>query len=352
MALTRRAAIGGLSSLAAAALARPANSQAMLTCRVVGAAPAPRPDQGYMFLGAREGFFKALGVTLEYSTVNGAALATQLVATGQAQLAVNAVLDFVTLKQQQPQLPVHMVYLEGPANGYQLAVLPESPFKSFKDLKGRTIGIVSFASGGELITKALLRHAGVDASTVNFAAVGMGNQALTALKTKQVDALSQYRGQLAVIENLGVTLRYLPDAPLLGGCFLANDKSIKSERETLVRALQCIVLNQIFMELNPEAAVHSFYAIYGTPKGDVDAATRADVHLIKRNADTFLSMPMRKKWGVLTSADLHDQLSYLGEDSDLSSKRIELGSVYTNELVSDVNRVDTNLAVQAAKTLR
>ena len=71
-----------------------------------------------------------------------------------------------------------------------LGVKEDGPIQSIIDLKGGRIGIVSLATGGVPMLKALLRQNGIDPDRdVNIVAVGAGTQALQALRSGQVQGL-------------------------------------------------------------------------------------------------------------------------------------------------------------------
>jgi len=79
-----------------------------------------------------------------------------------------------------------------------------------QDLKGKTIGVFSLATGGIAFMKSYLRQNGMDPDKdVNLVAVGLGAPPVEALRTNKVQALLFWASAQATFENAGLKLRYL-----------------------------------------------------------------------------------------------------------------------------------------------
>jgi NitT/TauT family transport system substrate-binding protein len=345
---SRRDWIAGLSSIGLVGLSTRADAQSAVTCRVIGAAPSIRIDQAFQFFGAQQGFFKRLGVTLDYTTVTGSELSCQLVAADKGDLCYVSPTTLLILKQQQPKLPLRVVYLHDVSNGYDVAVPPDSPIKTAADLKGKSVGVPSLASGSVPTVKAMARRAGIDPNTVTFVAVGTEAQAVTTLRTKQVDALSLFRGQFASIENTGFQLRYFPEVRLPNSAFLASEKGIRENKEAIVRGLQCALLNTVYMLASPESATRDFLEYHKTP-GDQDKAYQDNLHLLKRTSALWQQIGTKRPWGAMTDTDWKSLVTFLGADAGINPDHIDYASLYTEEFIPAVNKVNTAIAYEAAK---
>jgi NitT/TauT family transport system substrate-binding protein len=78
------------------------------------------------------------------------------------------------------------------------------------------------------------------------------------LRGKQVDALSQFDTQYAMVENAGQKLRQLPlgeMAPYPGNGFFALEKTIAERREDAITVARGFAMGEIFAIANPEAAI-------------------------------------------------------------------------------------------------
>lgn len=341
--ITRRSALGLVSALPFLSAAMPARAQALVKMKLLGAAAVVRPDQGFLFLGIPLGFYKEGGVDADFVTVSGSGTVIQLVGADQAQLGHSGMQELMAAKKERPDLPVRAVFLQDVGAGYEIVVPESGPIQSLGQLKDKKIGVMSLASGAVPFVKAMLRQGHVPDDSVELLPVGTGAQALAALEAHRVDALSLFRGQHAAIENCGITFRYFT-VPYPSSVLVTNDNFLKNHREALVHALQAVVLSQVFMTTNPEAAVREYWKMFGEPKGDPKKALQDGVHLITRAAELWKKPNDGRKWGAMTDQDWLGLAKFAGMDTD---ERL-IRSLYTNELTADVNKVDVNIAVQAA----
>jgi NitT/TauT family transport system substrate-binding protein len=342
--LTRRSALALLAAAPLAGWAARAGAQALTKMKFVGAAAVARPDQGFLFVGIPSGMYKRLGIEGDFFTVGGSAEVIQLVATNQAQLGHAGMQELMAAKKQQPTLPVRAVYLQEVGAGYEIVVPAKGTIQTLEQLRGKRIGVISLASGAVPFVKAMLKGAGVAETQVEILPVGTGAQALAALTANRVDALSLFRGSHAALETMGVEFRYFT-VPYASSVLIANDSYLRSNREALVRALQGVVLNSIYMNANPEAAVRQFWKVSGAPKGDEAKALGEGVHLIKRMAELWKSPQDSRKWGAMSDKEWLDLAAFAG--IEITPQQVQ--SLYTAELIEDVNKADPQIALEAAR---
>jgi len=316
--------------------------------RFAGAAAVARPDQGFMFLGIPAGFYNTLMIDADFVTVAGSAAAIQLLASNQVQLAHVGMMELLAIKQRALRLPVRTVYLQEWGSGYEIVLPSTSPLQSVADLRGRRVGVLSLASGAVPLVKAMLRHANIEPASVELLPVGAGAQALAALRSRQVDALSLFRGSHAALENLGIELRYLT-VPLPSSVLAVSEEFLRQDRAAVVRALQGVVLNSAYMETSPTAAVRRYWDLFGKPGGNEEQALRDNAHLIQRSSELWKQMTDTRPWGQLDDDAWRKLIDYMGPEAGIKLSNTELSAVYTNELTEDVNRVDVTPAVKAAQ---
>ncbi len=340
--------MGSASLLAFATNGQMAQAQGLPEVRYIAPAPAPRPDLGFLFLGKATGLFSDLGFNGEFTTVAGTGLALQLLIAGEGQVAFVGMMDLLATKQQNPNLPIRAVYLQDQKSSYEIAVPADGNIKTMADLKGRKIGVLNLGSGSVPFAKAFLAHSGVDPDSVEFLPVGTGAQTLTALARGQVDALSYYRGSVALFETEGMTFRqFAPDLP--GAVLVVREDVLAARRADIIAALKGVVLDSVFMQTNPKAAVHAYWKLYGMPKGDVDKALRAGEHLIVRTQDIGKQVGDGGLWGDMNDATWMKLINYMGPRSGLHLSQSALSGIYTSELIAEVNKVDSQIAIKAAR---
>src|SRR6202040_2549380 len=99
----------------------------------------------------------------------------------------------------RPQgVKVKNFYTAYQGNIYGIAVPEDSPVKTFADLKGKRIGVISMASAGVIIPRPLAAMNGLDpVRDVSIRVAGEAAQTAALLRSHQVDALSQFDTQYA-----------------------------------------------------------------------------------------------------------------------------------------------------------
>ena len=345
---TRRATLLGAGALAGMSFPFVARSQSRPLVRFAGAAPVPRADHAWMNLGIPMGYYEKLGFRGEYLPTAGSAAAVQLVLSGAAEVANSGFLELIAMKQRQPNLPVHMYYNQERASSYQIIVLPDSPVKTVADLKGKTIGVPSLASGAVPFARGMLKREKVDPKEANFLAIGVGPQALAALRGKQVDAISIFIGSIAAMESMGQEFRYFT-AKIAGAGMVMRDDFVAKNPELAVNIFKGLVLNQRIMQMNPDAVVRAFFKQYGTPPGDMQKNLRDNAHLVKRTAEVFQQPDEKLPWGLYTDDEWSRLREFFAGDESLIPANAKLSDYFNGSLVAEGNKVDMKMAEEAIK---
>lgn len=343
--LTRRAVLRGISALPLAAWAGQPSAQTLPKIKFVGGAPVARPDQGFMYLGTPLGYYKQLGIEADFMTVAGASTVIQLVAANEGQFGHCGMIELIAAKQRQPNLPVRAVYLIDPKGSYDIVVPTSSPIRSVADLKGKKVGVINLGSSNVTFIKAMLQNSNVDEASVEILPVGTGAQALAALRAGRVDALSLFTTAHAVFETMGMEFRYF-SANFLSSTLIANDNFRQNNRDAMVRALQGVILNTLYMAGNPENAVREAWKVIGKPASDEQKAIRDGTHVIKRALDTWKDPKSSAQWGRMSD----EHWMRVAEFMRMPIDRKLVSALYTNDLIDDANKVNLNIARNAAKS--
>ncbi|MBN9035784.1 MAG: ABC transporter substrate-binding protein [Rhizobiales bacterium] len=164
-----------------------------------------------------QGFFKEVGISPELVTVaNGPAAVTAL-ASGSVDVATNAPEVFNALADKGQSVKLIM------GQARQLGVLvarPDFDFPSefpasIASLKGKKIGVTALSSATQYLTIMMLKQAGIEASEVEFVAVGATPS--QALANGVVDAGFVTGPQVVISQSLGsrmmVDLRTTDNCP-------------------------------------------------------------------------------------------------------------------------------------------
>jgi len=154
------------------------------------------------------GWFKQEGLDIEIVPLPGSTDCVKAVATGEVPISLPSVEPLANGRPQGVRAKIY--YTAYQTNGYGIAVPADSPIQSPSELRGKSIGVTSLASAGVVVARAQVAAAGLDpAKDVQIVVAGEGAQTAAMVRNKQVEALSQFDTQYAMVENAGVRMRYL-----------------------------------------------------------------------------------------------------------------------------------------------
>lgn len=347
MRLSRRVFLQA-SSVAAVAMPAVLRAQSLPLVRFAGAAPVVRADHAWMFLGMPMGYYEKLGFRGDYIPTAGSANAVQLLLAGSAEVANCGFLELIAAKVRQPDLPVSMYFSQERDSSYKIIVLPDSSIQKIEDLKGKTIGVPSLASGAVPFARGLVRSKGIDPKSLTILPVGVGPQALAALKGGQVDAISIFIGSIAAMESSGQKFRQF-SVPIAGGGMVLSNAFVAKNPALAESIFQGLVLNERIMLMNPEAVTRAYWKQYGQPTGDVAKALADNTHLVRRTAESFQKLDDPQPWGAYTDKEWATITEIFGGEGGQIPKDAKLEQFFSSKLVEGGNKVDMTLADAAIK---
>lgn len=339
-----------LACVASVALVTTAAAQSAPKVKVWGASATVEAYHGFLFLGNPLGFYKQEGVDVEFGSAAGSSATLQLVAANQVQIGYLGIDVLMLGKARSPDLPVIALYLQDRGNIYEICAPENSDIKSVKDLKDKTIGVANLASGALPSLRATLSDAGLDPnSSVGLVPVGNGAQAAAALRSNRVQALSLFRAQHALIETLGFKFRcFTREAP--STVLAVNTNFLRDNREAVIKTLRAIAKSSIFAEVNPEATVREHWNLFGKPQGlSEDEALKRGVHVLTSSAKVWKDYrDTSVKWGAMSEKQFVDMQKFLISQK-IADKEISIPTIYSNDLIDQINAFDTNAVVEFAK---
>jgi NitT/TauT family transport system substrate-binding protein len=303
------------------------------------------------------GWFKPGGFEVELVPLPGSTDCVKYVGTREVLYAAPSVEPLASFRPQGVLAKVFYTAYQG--NIYGFAVPADSSIKSVSEIKGKTIGVQSMASAGLPVARALAADLGLDPSKdVNIVVVGEGAQAAALVRSKQVDVLSLYDTQYALIENAGVPLRRLPSPGIdkfPSNGFIALDETIKSHRAEAVALAQGYAKGTIFAINNPEAAIRILWEVFPQTKAtgkDEATALKDDINTLEaRAANWRLEKSGVKRWGENVMANYQAYLDFLLKQSVLKEP-IKADDIVTNDLIDDVNKFDAEEVTRVAKSYK
>ena len=284
------------------------------------------------------GYFKAEGLDLTIADFAGGSRALQAMIGGSADVVSGAFEHTINMQVKGQRLRAFV--LQGRAPQIVLGVNPKTmpDFKTVADLKGKKLGVTAPGSSTNVLANFVLAKAGLKPGDVSIIGVGAGSGAVAAMRTGQIDAIS----------NLDPVITLLLRS---GDLKIVSDTRVVSEADKIFGGPMpagCLYTPQSFIDKNPATAQALANAIVRANKwiqaagaGDIikavpesyllgDRAVYVDAFLAARGA---LSVD-----GLFPEAGPETARRALASiDPEIAKAQIDLKAIYTNDFAKRAN---------------
>ena len=289
-------------------------------------------------MAEQKGFFKDEGLEVEIVDFAGGARALQAVVGGSADVVSGAFEHNINM--QAKGQPMRAFVLQGRAPQIVLAVSNKTMpnYKSVADLKGKKIGVTAPGSSTNIMANFVLAKNGLKPADVSFVGVGASQGAVAALRSGQIDAISNLDPVMTILAR-------------------SNDIKIVSDTRDVAEA------DKVFGGPMPAATLYAPVAFIDKNPNTVQALTNAivrankwiqqagpsdivkavpEAYLLGDRAvyiDAFLkAKPALSPDGMIPEAGPATALRALQSvDPAMLNAKIDLKSVYTNDFVKKAN---------------
>lgn len=246
------------------------------------------------------GYYQAEGLDVDLQPAGGSLQVVQQLVGGGADLGAgsgNAMLQ----ANAKNNLPVRVAYTIT-SSDWAVGVDANGPIKTPKDLKGKTIGIFSLASGGMGLLNGLLRTNGLDpAKDVDIISVGMGAAPVEAMKSGKAQGLIYWGSALTGFENQGLNLKRItgddwsmyPEYSL--GVMQAT---VDKNPDMVVGFTRAMAKAALYATTNPTCAVQLHWKNYPATRTtgvDEDTLMKRDLRSLQTQLDSMTTA--RKNFG-------------------------------------------------------
>jgi NitT/TauT family transport system substrate-binding protein len=284
------------------------------------------------------GYFKDEGLDVTISDFAGGSTALRAVVGGSADVVSGAYEHTISLQGKKQFFQAFVLQGRLPQISLGVASAKAASYKSPKDLKGMKIGVSAPGSSTNNLVNQMLAKAGLKPSDVAIVGVGTGAGAIAALKSGQIDAISNVDPVMTKLEQDG-SIKLVADtrtlkgteavwgAPLPAGCLYApvefvrkNPNTIQALTNAIVRADKWLAkaTPQDILKTVPEAYLLGDKALYLFSYGKIKEALSLD--------------------GSISDAGAKATLKALATfDPNIKSTEIKLDQTYTNEFVKKAN---------------
>ena len=197
-------------------------------------------------------YFKAEGLDVEIVDFAGGAKALQAVVGGSADVVSGAFEH--TLNMQAKGQPMRAFVLQGRAPQIVLGIGTKTMpnYKSIADLRGKKIGVTAPGSSTNILANFVLAKGGVKPTEVSIIGVGASQGAVAALRSGQIDAISNLDPVITILQRSG-DIKIVSDTrdvaeaervfggPMPAGCLYAPTVFVERSPNTVQALVNAIV---------------------------------------------------------------------------------------------------------------
>ncbi|AEG93424.1 ABC transporter substrate-binding protein [Ramlibacter tataouinensis] len=198
------------------------------------------------------GYFQAEGLDVEVIDVPAGAAPVQAIAAGAADVVSGAYEHTIQLQSRNQFFQAFVLQGRAPQVAVGVSTRTFPSLRSAADLRGRRIGVSAPGSSANMVAHAVLARAGVKAGEVSYVGVGTSADALAALRSGQIDAMSntdpvmtmlEHRGEVRIIGDTRTLkgTREVFGGPMPAGCLYAPQEFVQKNPNTCQALANAIV---------------------------------------------------------------------------------------------------------------
>lgn len=336
---------------AAAALALPASVRAqnpLTDVTVLFPRLAPGADYSFLWAADALGYFRDEGLKVSVQPTGGSPDVARLIAAGQGDIGIAGA--EATIVAASKGLPIRDVFCIQQRMIYSVGVPLGGALRTAADLKGKRIGVQSLSASPVFVAKALLREAGLNPDRdATFIPIGVGGQAVAAVKSGQVDAVAFHDTQFVIFRDSGVPYKLL-DMPKFRRFFTAGlivkADAVGPRAGMIAGFSRAIAKGLAYSTAGPEASIKAMSQVLpDTNKNPVQALA------ILKERLTFETLPAdaRGMWGWNTRRRYAQFADFLYSEGVMDTK-IDGSVLFDGQFLKRANAFDGSAIARAAKS--
>lgn len=278
-----------------------------------------------VFLGIDKGWYKEAGIDLKVQESQGANIAVQQVASGNATFGIVTADAAVRVIAQDA--PIKMIGTLATTNGYCVLVKADSGINSPKDLQGKRYGSTAVSAPGRLLS-AYLKANNVPPESVQRISVDYTNL-YAGFMGGQFDAMASLSyDELPRFEARGIKVR----------CMEYADVGLKMIGYVMVTRLPTIQSKPDLVRKFVAVTLKSYQYAYDHPEESAEAAKKLGGDAVKDTKISVGQLNMFKKlagtpFGLTTDEAMQSTLKLVKENLELPNAPSDMSRLFTNEFV-------------------
>ena len=284
------------------------------------------------------GYFKAEGLDVTISDFAGGSQSLRAVVGGSADVVSGAYEHTINMQAKNQILQCFALMGRAPQLSVGIATSKAAAYKSAKDLKGLKIGVSAPGSSTNMLVNQMLAKEGLKPTDVSIVGVGTGAGAIAAVKSGQIDAISNTDPVMTKLEQDGAVK------------IIADTRTLKGTEQVFGGPMPaaCLYAPIAFVRNNPNTAQALTSAIVRADKW-LQRASPQDIlktvpesYLLGDKAlYLFAFSKVREAFspdGYIADAGPKTTLKVMpGINPEIKPDQIKLELTYTNEFVKKAN---------------
>ncbi|WP_129664132.1 ABC transporter substrate-binding protein [Phytoactinopolyspora endophytica] len=291
------------------------------------------------------GYFEDEGLTVEWVNFPGGATSATQLQQGAADVAIAAP-EPVVIGHENGEFTAQYYAMLFRRTLFGVATFEGGAVQTAADLEGARVGVVSLASNGVYVAKAVAAEAGVDPESLQFVEIGAGPQAIAALGSDAVDVLSTYDSQYQTMLNAGVEVEVLESdfvSGLNAGGLMALPERLQDEPELFAAIGRAVFKGVASCEQDPEECVRLLWEFDPSTKSvevSEEEAMANDLSILQRRMEGSYSLePDESQWGSHQDGTWQVFVDYMVESGQIQGD-VDVDGLYTHDLVDEMNDWD------------
>jgi len=289
-------------------------------------------------IAEQRGYFKAEGLDVSIVDFAGGARALQAVVGGSADVVSGAFEHTVNMQHKGQRMRAFA--LQGRAPQIVLGINPKTMagYKTPADLKGKKIGVTAPGSSTNVMVNFFLAKAGLKPSDVSIIGVGASQGAVAAMRSGQIDAMSNLDPVITLLQRSG-DLKVISDTRILA-------ESEKVFGGPMPAA--CLYAPQAFVDKNPATVQALANAIVRADKwiqqaGPSEIITAVPEAFLLGDRAVYIDAFLAAKGALSPDGLFPDKgaetafRALASIDAEIAKAKLDLTAVYTNDFVKKAN---------------
>ncbi len=285
-----------------------------------------------------QGYFKDEGLDVTVADFAGGSRALQAVVGGSADVVSGAFEHTINMQIKGQRMRAFV--LMGQAPQIVLGINPKTMpnYKTVSDLRGKKIGVTAPGSSTNIVANFVIGKAGLKPSDVSIVGVGAGNGAIAAMRSGQIDAISNLDPVITLLQRSG-------DLKII------SDTRNMSEAEKVFGGpmpAACLYAPQSFIDKNPATAQALANAIVRADKwvqkaGPSDIVKAVPESYLLGDRAVYIEAFLAAKGalspnGMIPEAGPETARRALASiEPSVAAAKVDLKALYTNDFVRKAN---------------